>query len=85
MFISEYPDGTVLKGKRRVAGYKPHKKKRTRKRAVVQVPLTDSDSDDDSGAERSIDDDAMAGEINLSDISSDEGEMTSDSQSLDSD
>ena len=63
---------------------KPHKKKRTRKKFPKLVPLTDSDTDCVSSSERHIIEDEekeMESSINLSDISSDDAEWTSSSDS----
>jgi hypothetical protein len=82
MFMTEFPNGDIMQGKRRLAGYKPHKKKRTRKKSPKLVPLTDSDTDYDSSSERHvIEDEEMESSINLSDISSDDAEWTSGSSS----
>ena len=87
MFMTEFPNGDIMQGKRRLAGYKPHKKKRTRKKSPKLVPLTDSDTDDtdyDSSSERHViedEEEEMESSINLSDISSDDAEWTSGSSS----
>jgi hypothetical protein len=87
MFMTEFPNGDIMQGKRRLAGYKPHKKKRTRKKSPKLVPLTDSDTDDtdyDSSSERHViedEEEEMESSINLSDISSDDVEWTSGSSS----
>jgi hypothetical protein len=87
MFMTEFPNGDIMQGKRRLAGYKPHKKKRTRKKSPKLVPLTDSDIDDtdyDSSSERQViedEEEEMESSINLSDISSDDAEWTSGSSS----
>ena len=60
-----------MQGKRRFAGYKPHKKMRTRKKSPKLVPLTDNDCD--SNSERYVIEDEQEEtecSINLSDISS---------------
>lgn len=84
IFMTEFPNGDIMQGKRRLAGYKPHKKKRTRKKSPKLVPLTDSDTDCDSSSERHViedEEEEMESNINLSDISSDDAEWTSSSDS----
>ena len=72
----------IMQGKRRFAGYKPHKKMRTRKKSPKLVPLTDNDCE--SNSERHVIEDEHEEtecSINLSDISSDDAEWISSSDS----
>ena len=80
MFMTEFPNGDIMQGKRRLTGYKPHKKKKTRKKSPKLVPLTDSGTDNneidcDSTSERQvIEEEEMDSSINLSDFSRDDAE-----------
>ena len=46
MFLSEYPNGDVRKGARRLNGYRPHKRTVKKKAKVVVVPLSDTEDSD---------------------------------------
>ena len=77
MFLTEYPNGNIMQRKRRLAGYKPHKKKQMKKKFPKLVPLTDSDNSE-TGI---VEEEEIGSTIDLSDISSDDAEWTSSSDS----
>lgn len=59
-----------------------HKKKRTSKKSPKLVPLTDSSDDSNEDSERSIvEEEKIESPMSLSDISSDDAEWTSSSDS----
>ena len=82
MFLNEYPSGDIRLGKRRLAGYKPHKKKRTKKKPSDLVLLSDSDNSDTEKVEEEEEEEELDTSVaNLSEISSDDDQWTSSSNS----
>lgn len=70
MFLTEYPNGDVRKGRRRLSGYKDHNRRSRKKAMPVIVPLSDDESDVEVVEATQV-------EISLSDISSDESAWSS--------
>ena len=76
MFLTEYPNGDVRKGRHQVDGYKAHTRRNTKKTKQEIVSLS---SDDESGADdvEVMPVEASPVEISLSDISSNDSEWSS--------
>ena len=81
MFLNEYPSGDIRLGKRGLAGYKPHKKKRMKWKPSNLVLLSDSDNSDPEKVEEKKEEELDTSVANLSEISSDDDQWTSSSDS----